>query len=154
VSQRNVASLLTELADEAGNVTSNRVRASLCAFFGWVVREGIRLPEGNVASYTNKRHEKSRERVLRDAELQIVRGACEDDDDGAVLKPLILTGQRANEIAELRQDEIEDEQISLPGDRTKNGRPHIIPLSDPAKAILAQFSDEDRKYVFGRDDSG
>jgi hypothetical protein len=44
MSQRSVATLLTELAQEAGNVTSNRVRASLCAFFGWVIREGIRLP--------------------------------------------------------------------------------------------------------------
>src|SRR5262249_39436497 len=44
VSQRNVASLLTELAEGAGNVTSNRVRASLCAFLSWIIREGIRLP--------------------------------------------------------------------------------------------------------------
>src|SRR5215469_14821358 len=32
VSQANVAGLLTDLAKDAGNVTANRVRASLCAF--------------------------------------------------------------------------------------------------------------------------
>src|SRR5262249_1608411 len=62
ISQRNVANLLNSLATEAGDVTANRVRASLGAFFGWAIREGTRLPEGNVAAYTNKREEKSRER--------------------------------------------------------------------------------------------
>jgi integrase len=154
VAQRNVANLLNEIAKDAGNVTANRVRASLCAFFGWVIREGIRLPEGNVASYTNKRDEKSRERVLTDAELKRIWKSCLDDDYGAVLKLLLLTGQRANEIAELRWDEVHDEQILLPAERTKNGRPHIIPLSEPAKTTLAKFPRKDRACVFGRDDTG
>jgi integrase len=154
VSQRNVATLLTELAKSAGDVTSNRVRASLSAFFGWVIREGIRLPEGNVASYTNKREEKSRDRVLSDGELKTIWKACRDDDYAAVLRLLILTGQRASEIAELRWDEVRDEQIVLPAERTKNGRSHIIPLSEPAAAIIAKFPQGDRRYVFGRDDSG
>jgi integrase len=154
VSQKNVADLLDNIAKEAGNVTTNRVRASLCAFFGWVIRRGIRLPEGNVASYTEKRKETSRDRVLTHAELKAVWKACEDDDYGAVLKLLILTGQRANEIAELRWSEIAGEQIELPAERTKNGRAHIIPLSEPAQLIVGEWADENRKYVFGRDDSG
>jgi integrase len=154
VGQRNIANLLNEIAKEAGNVTANRVRASLCAFFGWAIREGIKLPEGNVASYTNKRDEKSRERVLTDAELKRIWKSCLDDDYGAVLKLLTLTGQRANEIAELRWAEVLDEQILLPAERTKNGRPHIIPLSEPAKTILAKFPRKDRACVFGRDDTG
>jgi integrase len=154
ISQRNVAGLLGDLAKGAGNVTANRVRASLCAFFGWVIREGIKLPEGNVASYTGKRDEKSRDRVLSGAELKTIWGACLDDDYAAVLKLLILTGQRANEIALLRCEEIADNQIELPGERTKNGRAHIVPLSKPANSILADFRKDDRTFVFGRDDTG
>ncbi len=154
VSQRDVANLLTNLAKESGNVTSNRVRTTLGSFLGWVIREGIRLPDGNVATYTNKREEKSRERVLSDAELKMIWGACLDDDFGAVLKLLILTGQRASEIGELRQDEVHDEQIALPANRTKNGRSHIIPLSEAAKAILVRFRKRDRKFLFGRDNTG
>lgn len=154
VSQRNIADLLSELAKRAGNVTSNRVRASLCAFLSWIIREDIRLPEGNVASYTNKREEKSRDRVLSDAELKTIWAACLDDDYGAVLKLLMLTGQRANEIAELRWDEVHDDQIVLPAERTKNYRAHIIPLSDAAKRIVTAFNGHSRAFVFGRDDTG
>jgi integrase len=154
VGQRNIANLLNEIAKDAGNVTANRVRASLCAFFGWAIREGIKLPEGNVASYTNKREERSRDRVLTDAELKRIWKSCLDDDYGAVLKLLLLTGQRANEIAELRWDEVHDEQILLPAERTKNSRSHIIPLSGAAKTILAEFLRKGRTYVFGRDNTG
>jgi integrase len=154
ITQRNVATLLSDVAKESGNVTSNRVRASLYAFFGWVIREGIRLPEGNVVSYTNVREEKSRDRVLSDAELKAIWAGCLDDYSGAVLRLLMLTGQRVNEIAALRWDEIHDDQIVLPAERTKNKRAHIVPLSDAAKTILTAFYGRGRLCVFGRDDTG
>ena len=154
VSQRNVANLLNNIAAEAGDVTANRVRSSLGAFFSWVIREGIRLPEGNVAAYTNKREEKSRERVLTNVELKTIWSACSDNDFGAIIKLLVLTGQRKSEIGSLRWDEIHDEQIVLPSNRTKNKRAHIVPLSDAAKTILNQFQRGGRDCVFGRSDTG
>jgi integrase len=149
LTQRNVAVLLNDIAEESGNVTSNRVRESLYAFVSWVIREGIRLPEGNIVAYTNTREEKSRDRVLSDAELKAIWGACRDDHCGAIIKLLMLTGQRAGEIAGLRWDELHDDQIVLPGERTKNKRLHVVPLSEPAKAILAKIERKDRKHVFG-----
>jgi integrase len=154
VSQHNIASLLNTLAKDVGNVTANRVRGSLCSLFGWVIREGVRLPEGNVASYTNKRQERARDRVLSDGELRAIWTACPDDDYGAILKLLMLTAQRANEIAELRWDEVHDEQIVLPAERTKNKRPQIIPLSEPAKAILGGFERGDRTLEYFADELG
>jgi integrase len=154
VAQRNIANLLSDIAKEKGDVTANRVRSSLCAFFGWIIREGVRLPEGNVASYTNKREEGSRDRVLGDGELGLIWNACLDDDYGAILKLLMLTGQRANEIAQLHWNEVHDQQIVLPAERTKNARSHVIPLSEAAKGILTWFRKGDRKFVFGRDDTG
>jgi integrase len=156
VSQRTIANLLNAIAKESGDTTANRVRASLSALFGWAMREGVRLPDGNVASYTNKREEKSRERVLTDGELKAIWGACDGErsDFGAVVRLLILTGQRRKEIGLLRWDEVYDEQIVLPASRTKNKRSHLIPLSEPAKAILANLRRDDRGHVFGRDDTG
>ena len=154
VSQRNMANLLNSVAKDAGDVAANRLRAALAAFFGWVIREGVRLPEGNVASYTNKREEKSRERVLTDAELKAVWTACPDDDFGAAVRLLILTGQRRSEIGLLRWDEVGDDQIVLPGSRTKNGRTHVVPLTDQAQTILSRFRRDGRQSVFGRRGKG
>ena len=149
VSQRNVANLLANITKESGESTSNRVRSTLSSLFSWIIKEGIRLPEGNVVAYTNKHEQRSRDRVLTDAELKVIWGVCRDSDFGAIIKLLILTGQRKNEIGGLRWDEVHDEQILLPGERTKNGRTHIVPLSDPAKVILAKFQSNGRIHVFG-----
>jgi integrase len=154
ISQRNVANLLANVSKASGKPTGNHLRSSLSALFSWVINEGIRLPEGNVVAYTNKHEQKSRDRVLTDTELKTIWQSCRDDDFGAIIKLLILTGQREAEIGGLRWDEVWGDRIVLPGERTKNKRPHIIPLADPAKAILARFQSNGRIHVFGRVDTG
>jgi integrase len=58
---------------------------------------------------------------------------------GPVIQLLILTGTRRQEIGGLRWDEIREAEIELSGERTKNGEPHTIPLSKPARAIIAEL---------------
>jgi integrase len=152
VSQRDVSSLLAEIAKKHP-VTSNRVRTSLAAFLGWVIRQGVKLPDGNVASYTQAKKETSRDRVLSDAEIRTVWLNCDGADHGAIVKLLLLTGQREAEIGSLRWDEVQAEQIILPSERTKNKRPHVVPLSVPAKTILDGLKVAGRVLVFGRNDS-
>ena len=57
----------------------------------------------------------------------------------ARMRLLILTGARREEIASLRWSEVDldDGTITLPPSRTKNKREHVIPLSTPARALLA-----------------
>jgi len=154
VSQRSIAGLLNNLEKSSGPITANRVRTSLTALFGWVLKQGTRLPEGNVASYTDRRKETPRKRVLDKTELKLIWDSCLDDDFGAAVRLLILTGQRASEIGSLCWDEIRGDRIELPETRTKNKRPHRIPLSDAAAAILESRRRDGRAFVFGRLDSG
>jgi len=118
-----------------GAVTGNRVRATLSAFFSWAMGEG--LADTNPVIGTNRTEEKPRDRVLAPAELRAIWNALPDDHFGAIMKLLALPGQRAGEIAGLRWDEIKGKTIALPGERTKNHRPHTVPLSDAAAAIIA-----------------
>jgi integrase len=158
ISQRNVANLLNTVAASVrgrrigltGDVSANRLRASLSAMFAWVMGEGVRLPEGNPASHTNVREEKARDRVLSDDELKIIWNAAGDGNYGCILRLLMLTGQRADEIGGLQWGEIAGDKIELPAARTKNKRAHTVPLSEPALAILAGVKRGDRIYVFGR----
>jgi integrase len=151
LSHKEVADLLASVAKKSGDVTSNRLRATLTAFLSWAIRQGVKLPEGNVASHTEKRKERSRERVLTNAELKAIWNA---DRFGGALRLLILTGQRLNEIGKLRWDEIRGDYIVLPAERTKNRRSHTVPLSEPAKAIIAGIPVDGRTHLFGRDDLG
>lgn len=157
VDRRMVAALLTKLADKHGHSTSNRVRSNLSAFFTWAAREG--LVDVNPVAYTNKATENSaRERVLADDELKTIWGALEGDTNyGQIVRLLLLTGCRHREISGLRWAEIDPvaAQILLPGERVKNNKPHIVPLTAPALAILtAQLREPGQDLVFSKSVKG
>ncbi len=121
---------LDQVARDSGAVTANRTRASMSAMFVWAMTEG--LTDKNPVISTRKREEKSRDRVLSDSELKAIWSAVGDDHYGAIIKLLLLTGQRANEMAGLRWSEVDFDRgvILLPAERTKNGRAHQVPMSD------------------------
>ena len=93
VDRRAVAARISAVAAECGEVSANRTRASLSAFFAWAMCEG--LLDSNPVVGTNRQPEKSRERVLADDELKIIWDALGPDDYSTVVRLLMLTGQRA-----------------------------------------------------------
>ena len=128
-------------------MTANRMRASLSAFFAWAVREG--LLDNNPVVGTNIQPEASRARVLDDDELKIIWNALGPDDYSTIIRLLVLTGQRANEIGSLCWSEIAGDRIVLPPQRTKNGREHSIPVTPAVRAFLDGREHSDA-FVFGR----
>jgi integrase len=84
-----------------------------------------------------------RERVLTDDELRAVWDAAGRDGYpfGSIVRMLILTGQRLNEIAALSWSEIDlDRQlITIPSGRMKGGRAHEVPLPPDALALLTEL---------------
>jgi integrase len=135
ITKRDVASCIAAIKINSGIVISNRVRSSLSGFFAWAIGEG--LIESNPVIGTNRSEEKSRDRVLNFAELRLIWNALPDDHYGAIIKLLMLTGQRAGEIAGLRWSEIKENTFVLPPHRTKNKSEHLVPLSSAASDIIA-----------------
>jgi integrase len=96
------------------------------------------LVEINPVALTERRAEKSRDRVLDDGELREIWAALGNDVYGDICRLLVLLGSRRDELGSLRWSEVDLDRalISLSGERTKNKRAHEIPLSAPALAIL------------------
>jgi integrase len=137
IDRRKVAALLGEIETGSGPVARNRARSSLSGFFGWCVSEG--LLDSNPVLGTAKADEGgSRERVLTPDELRRLWHGLGTDQFSQIVRLLLLTGQRRNEIGKLRWAEVDPakRQIVLPPERTKNGRLHELPLSTQALAIL------------------
>jgi integrase len=134
IERRSIATRLSEIAQASGSVTANRVRATLSALFAWGIEQG--MVEHNVVIGTSKERERSRDRVLSPTELRLIWTNLGDDHFGSIVRLLMLTGARANEIAALRWSEVHDDMIVLPPERVKNGRTHIIPLTAAARAII------------------
>jgi integrase len=151
IDRRIIAERLGAVEKDSGAVTANRVRASVSAMFTWGMKEGLAL--ANPAANTNKREETARDRILADGELRLIWKSLDGNQYGTIVRLLMLTGQRANEIAGLRWSEIDFDRriILLSGERTKNGRPHEIPMAKTTRSLLAaQRTIEGRDLVFGK----
>ena len=156
ITRATVATRLREIAKQSGPVAADRARSSLSAMFAWAIGEGV--CEANPVAGTNKHSDDAeRERALSDAELVKVWEATSDNHYGAIVRLLVLTGQRRNEFAGMRWAELDRKAktLTLPAERTKNGRAHIVPLSDLAIKTLDGVGARDgRDLVFGNGDGG
>src|SRR5262249_26948245 len=140
ITKRTIAARLAEIEKRSGGVTRNRVRSSLSAYFTWLAREGYL--DANPVTFTNKADENGgRERGLSDEEIRTIWLSADDgppNQFSAILQLLILTGARRTQDGSLAYSELDLDAalITLPPARTKNGREHLVPLSEPALGIL------------------
>jgi integrase len=124
IRRRHVAARLAEIAEAQGPVAAAHARAALSAMFNWAIREGLDLPANPVLGTNRPAQAQSRKRVLTDAELAAIWRACGDDDYGRIVRLLILTAQRRDEVGGMCWPEIDrvNKLWVILGDRTKNHR--------------------------------
>src|SRR5207245_1085696 len=93
-----------------------------------------------LASLKPPAKERPRDRVLSHKELADCWHAAhlEGLPFEQAIKLLILTGQRRGEVASMRWSELDFERAlwTLPAGRTKNTKPHLVPLVSAAIDIL------------------
>jgi integrase len=151
IDRRKIAALLGDIETNSGAVARNRARSALSAFFAWCIAEG--LTETNPVAGTLKADEGgSRERVLSVDEIRALWRALTTDPYSDVVRLLLLTGSRRDEIGALQWPEVNlaEGLITLPASRVKNGREHTLPLSRQALAILAgQPRRNSSDFIFG-----
>ncbi len=161
IDRRLTAVHLTRIGDKHGPGAANRFRAALSTFFTWLGKEG--LIEANPVLNTNKAPEAGeRNRVLSDAEIKAIWKVAGDDQYGAIIKLLVLTGCRRDEIGGLCWSEVDFDSavIALPPARTKNGQEHRVSLAPIALEILRQQprreqpDGQPRDLIFGRAQRG
>jgi integrase len=151
VRRADVAARLQELVKAHGRTSAARARDNLSALFSWAMKEG--LCEANPVMVTNDPTEGmlARDRVLGDSEVRAVWIACQDDDFGNIVKLLLLTGCRREEIGGLKWDEVDlgTGVMTIPGTRTKNHRTLELTLPKIAIDILRSQPRRREDYVFG-----
>jgi integrase len=154
VRRADVALELSKMIRKSGSAAAAKARTALSAFYVWAMGEGV--AEVNPVIGSNKPVEgPARDRVLADAELLAIWRASGDGDYGRIVRLLVLTGCRREEIGGLRWTEIDSKErvVRLPSERVKNHRNHDVPLTDLAWSIL-QEQPVTGEHVFGRDATG
>jgi integrase len=139
ITRRDVFDVLDRMVDAGAPIEANRVLAATRKMFAWAVARDI-IAASPCAGVKPPSPEQPRDRVLNDDELRLVWLAADQIGwpFGPLVQLLALTGQRRDEVARMRWEEIdlENRLWTLPTERTKNNKRHEVPLSVPAVDIL------------------
>ena len=141
ITERDIIAALDQLIERGANTGANRTLAYLKLLFGWARSRRI-IEADPTADIRKPGAERPRERFLTLDEIKALWRATDPaerpDGDiyGPIVRVLLLTGQRRAEVSELHWSEIEGDLWTIPPNRTKNGRPHAVPLSDSVLDII------------------
>jgi integrase len=137
ITRRDILDLIDGIADRGSPIMARRVLAYVHRLFKWSVGRGI-IDTNPATDLPKPGSETKRDRVLSDEEVIRIWNVSLNLGwpFGEAIRLLILTGARREEIGALQWEEFVDREIRLAGTRTKNGNPHIIPLSAAACAIV------------------
>jgi integrase len=149
IDRRLAAARLRELISEHGRSSAARARTNLSALFRWAMGEGLVDHNPTMGTNDPERGITPRQCVLEDEAIKAVWHACLDDDFGRIVRLLILTGCRRDEIGALRWEEINSGMLVIREDRVKNRHALRLPLPEAALDILRAIPRGDGACVFG-----
>jgi integrase len=136
---------------EHGSTVAAHARAKLSAFYTWSLAMGI-ADSNPVVGTVQPEASRSRERVLSDRELTAIWRGCGDDPYGRVVRLLMLTGCRRQEVGDIAWDELDLPHgiWTIPGERTKNHKSHMLALPALALSMIeATPRMAERAHLFG-----
>ena len=143
IGKRDVIEVVSAIEQRGAPAAANKALKSIKTFLNWCVgravldkspAEGVPLPTKEIA----------RDRILEDDELRRVIAAARQIGApyGGIVELLALTGQRREEVAQMRWEELDFAHRSwnIPKSRTKNAKAHSVHLSNQSLAVLKHFN--------------
>jgi intergrase/recombinase len=119
------------------------------AFLKWATRPPRRwIKTSPMEGYEPPGKDRKGTRILTDDELRAVWKASEGSR--SVFRLLIAWGTRNEETTRIERKWVNEGVLTIPGECTKNGRDHAIPLLPLASAVLASRPDSGPYYFQGR----
>jgi integrase len=161
ITRRDIRSLLEKKATSAP-IMANRMRALLRKIFNWAITAEI-VESNPVYLVPAPGRERQRERVLTEDEIRGIWKAIDADkadaDDShrrekalsaAIMKLRLITAQRGAEVMSMEWSEFDGDWWTIPGEKTKNGLAHRVPLTAPAHKVLSEIRSSygDSHFVF------
>jgi integrase len=144
ITRADVVSLVERLA-ATRPVLANRVQALVSSIFSFAVDKAL-IAQHPCLRLRKAGDEAARKRVLDDDEIRTFWTRVVEPPVsravGLALRLVLLTGCRPGEIAGLMKSEIElnpqgrPSSVTIPAERSKNGRPHFVPLAPLARGVL------------------
>ena len=150
IKRADVIELVEGLVAAGTPTLANRIQALVSKVYSFGI-DAAELENNPCFRMAKRGAERVRTRVLSDDEIRLlwfgVIEPARKRRSGLALRLCLLTGARVSEVAEISRAELQ--RISeagkgawiIPGARTKNKKPHIVPLSPLALAVVLDLLD-------------
>lgn len=139
VTRADVLEMMDRAIERGAAYQANRIHSHLRKLFNWCLDRG-KIEASPMMGTKAPTRERARDRVLTPAEITRLVAACraEPYPFGPYTLMLLITAQRRGEVANMRWSEIDWEAKvwEIPAERSKNGKPHLVPLSPLALSVL------------------
>lgn len=154
ITKAEIRALVRAKAQTHG-VAANRLLSFVKVVFKWGAAQDL-IDSDPTSGIGKPFAESARQRFLEDGEIRLFWKGCDalGDPAGRLFKLCLVTGQRRGEVAGLRRSElgaleyrvkdpatgrdtvVKGDAWMLPAERTKRKKPHTVPLSTLARALI------------------
>ncbi len=153
IARRDIVNLLNGIVDRGAPIQANRTLTILRRMFRFAVGQAI-IDVSPCDNVETPSAENQRERALNGEEIRRLWNALDnapmEPNARRILRLMLLTGQRKGEVIGVRVDELDLQNglWTIPASRAKNGREHVVPLSQLAQEIIRQAPPSPEGYMF------
>ncbi|MCR2833501.1 tyrosine-type recombinase/integrase [Parerythrobacter lacustris] len=143
-----------DVAEELEKIPAKGERAhaltAVKIFFSWCAAQGLIDASPVSALKSPPQRQKQALRALSEAELKEVLGNALNHPYpfGPIVALLALTGQRRNEIASLKWENLTVGTMTIPAEAAKNHLAHTFPFGSLVRQVLDGLPDKGSAYLF------
>jgi len=150
IERADIASMHSKITSNGQRPTANRVLALVSSVFGWAIDRGYY--DHNPSSGIKRNKELSRDRFILPSEMPMFLRAVAMEENEIIRDYILIslfTGARRSNAIAMCWSELDLSDRLWRIQRTKNGLPQTIPLTDEALMILNErYKKRSSNYVF------
>lgn len=135
--------------DGISKVTANNERRCVSAFYAWLQVEDIIL-KNPMNKVDQMKVIKKPKKAFTDMDIELLRCACQNNKERALIELLLSTWCRVSEVAQIQLTDIEDDEVLVHG---KGEKDRTVYLNAKAKVALQNYMNERKDtnpYLFAR----
>ena len=149
IKRADIIHIIDNIENRGAVVQGNRTLSVLSKMFNFAIERDV-IPFSPVLGVKKKGIEIKRDRILTNEQIALLWKSLKNNTSSALLKFLLLTGQRTGETRQMEWSELTGNVWTIPAIKTKNKSAHVVPLSTGAMEIinLMKVTASQGRFVF------
>lgn len=135
--------------DHVSKTTVNNERRCLSAFYTWLQKEEILL-KNPMSKVDSIKESKKKKMAFSQMDIELLRNACRNERETAMIEFLISTWARVSEMAQVKIGELKEGKVTVHGKGDKDRDVYLSPKAVLAIKLYLNKRTDNNPYLFPR----